>query len=102
MWKAQREPQAYSKHLLSYFDILGFREMVKDQPPVEIERALRLFDKSVKPFSIEDKADVRCYRFSDHVARAIPLEVDGKLKEGAGDLIFELYDVALVQAQLAN
>jgi hypothetical protein len=84
----------YTRSIVSYLDILGFRELVKTRSAGEISRILRILGKSVRPDSLFKSDKAQFTRFSDTVIRSIPHR-----KHYPHSLIFELR--SLVYAQMA-
>jgi len=84
----------YTSSVVSYLDIIGFRELVKNKTPGEISRLLRILGESARPNSLAKFPRSQFTRFSDTIIRSIPV---GKTRPH--NLIFELR--SLVYAQMA-
>lgn len=84
----------YSRSIVSYLDILGFRELVETKTPGSISRILRILAESVKPEPIFKSEKVRFTRFSDTVIRSMP-----ETTHYPRNFIFELRSI--LHAQIA-
>jgi hypothetical protein len=62
----------YVPSVVSYLDILGFRELIKTRKPGEISRLLRILSESVKPGTVFKDENIRSTKFSDTVIRTVP------------------------------
>jgi hypothetical protein len=73
-WYRQLKPQSvnYTRSIVSYLDILGFRELVETKKPGEISRILRILGESIKPHPDDEPIDISFTRFSDTIIRSIP------------------------------
>jgi hypothetical protein len=63
----------YARSIVSYLDILGFRELIETKTAGEISRILRILTESVKPDGISSSQGLRFTKFSDTVIRSVPL-----------------------------
>jgi hypothetical protein len=91
----------YTESIISYFDILGFKNLVARTPdPEEIARKVR----ALKRHSATDAEIAELYgstftNFSDLVLRTVPVQQD--VETGAvGTLFWELVDLVHVQGEL--
>lgn len=84
----------YAPSILSYLDILGFRELIETKTAGEISRILRILGESVKPDPIFKDLKVKFTKFSDTVIRSMP-----EAEHYPWNFIFELRSV--LQAQIA-
>lgn len=84
----------YTRSIVSYLDILGFRELVETRTDGEISRILRILAKSVEPDTVFKSEKVRFTKFSDTVVRSMPLA-----KHYPRNFIFELRSI--LHAQIA-
>lgn len=62
----------YVQSIVSYLDILGFRELVRTRKPGEISRLLRILSESVKPETVFKSEKIKSTKFSDTVIRTVP------------------------------
>ena len=97
---------SYRPAIVSFIDVLGFRELVRGQSASGILRTLRLAQKAAAPAEeLLPKPDVerdfnrtRAFAFSDSIVRVRPY--DAKYSEGS--LFHELINLVHMQADLAN
>lgn len=93
----------YKKVLLSYADLLGFREHLRSKKAGEIKEALDAFRAGTKPEkSFADLYEVAYFNFSDLMVRATNLLSDANKKYAIGLLFHELLDLAYGQAAMAS
>jgi hypothetical protein len=93
---------AYKLHLLTYLDILGFRELVKTKSPNFISHVIGRAIEWTSPDEIDRKDFQENYvNFSDLIVRAIPLESRSNLKLPYGAVYYEIKSLATAQAVLA-
>ena len=91
----------YKKHLITYFDILGFKEIIDNSPAKKVKEILTLFREESKPAEIgKHKADMEFINFSDTNIRAYCLETKQNLKHPDGKLYIETLIVAHIQYRL--
>lgn len=84
------KPVKYVRSVVSYLDILGFRNLIDTKTAGEISRILRILAESVDP-GISKSERIRATKFSDTVIRTAPATPD--------NLVFELRSI--LHAQLA-
>ena len=91
----------YSDSLVSYFDILGFRNAVEDWTPARIESVLvQLLSLSSHDPRLRRVTRRGLSTFSDHIVRTVALDELNE-QEVAGAIEFELSQIQLIQANLA-
>lgn len=82
----------YQKSVVTFIDILGFRELVSTRPASEVDRAVKL----LRRFAGKDRRDplgVTSISFSDSVVRARPIDQPSAV-------FFELLDLLHAQGEL--
>lgn len=84
----------YSRSIVSYLDILGFRELIETRKAGEISRILRVLAESVKPDPMFKSQKILFTKFSDTVIRSMPVST-----HYPHDFIWELRSV--LHAQIA-
>jgi hypothetical protein len=84
----------YGERIVSYLDILGFRELIKLRTPGEVSKILRVLAESVKPKSGEGSDKIEFVKFSDTIIRSVRGVIPS-----AAYLLYELKN--LVYAQMA-
>src|SRR5258708_18191832 len=84
----------YTRSIVSYLDILGFRELVETRTAGEISRILRILAESVEPDPIFKSERIQFTRFSDTVIRSMP-----ETRHYPHNFIFELRSI--LHAQIA-
>ena len=62
----------YTCSIVSYLDILGFRELIETRTAGEISQILRILGESVEPDSVFKSERIRFTKFSDTVIRSMP------------------------------
>jgi hypothetical protein len=62
----------YTRSIVSYLDILGFRELEEAKSAGEISRILRILTESVKPHPTDEPVRIQFTKFSDTVIRIVP------------------------------
>ncbi len=93
----------YRTALVSFFDILGFREIVRDEPPKKIASDVRLFQGTGQIGADIAKAfEGRSFQFSDSIVRMMPLDSQANIEHPGGLLFQELYTIALACVEMAN
>jgi len=92
---------AYSPHLITYVDILGFRELVKEQTPNFISKAIRRLIEATAPRADIKKANQENYvNFSDLIVHTVPIDSPSNLKNPQGLVFYEIHSLAIAQAEL--
>jgi hypothetical protein len=94
---------AYEASIISLFDILGFKEVLKraGKNATVVEEVLRL----ARRFSTPDEGAAENFgwqsiNFSDTVVRAVPIVSEANVKVRLGIVFHELTDIAHIQANL--
>lgn len=101
---AAERPAQYQKSLLTYFDILGFRELVGTATdPEQVASKLRVFSRLSQP----ERGDMEKWQhtfshFSDLAVRNVPIKAREELGVEQGLLYWELLDLAYIQSHLAE
>jgi hypothetical protein len=92
----------YTKSIVSYFDILGFRKIVRDShDPEQVARKLRALARFSSPDNIMVETFGNTFtNFSDLILRTVPIRHDPKVKGDEGLLYWELLDLAYIQTDL--
>lgn len=108
---AAAEPPRYRKAIVTFIDILGFKEIVKTRSATDIHEILsELADWSggdTDYIAEEDEASIPvgltgAIAFSDNVVRVCPIDTDEDDEGGHGALFHELLSLVHVQAKLAE
>jgi hypothetical protein len=93
----------YRRTLVSFFDILGFREIVRDEPPRKIASDVRLFQGTGKiGADIARAFEGRSFQFSDSIVRMMPLDSAANIEHPGGLLFQEVYTIAIACVEMAN
>jgi hypothetical protein len=87
----------YVHSVVSYLDILGFRELIETKRAGEISRIVRILAESVKPSPIFGAEKIKFTKFSDTVLRSIPAT-----DHFARNFIFELRSLLIAQIALIS
>src|SRR4051794_18735260 len=91
----------YKPQLTTFFDILGFRQLIATKTADEIAAILRKVETHAAP----DKENRKLYEmgvvsFSDSIVRAVHILSKANLEYRSGILYYELFDLAFVQSLL--
>lgn len=93
----------YSPHLITYIDIMGFRELVKERSPNFISRAIRQVIEATEPDGKVRKANQENYiKFSDLIVHTVPILSPANRKYREGIVFREIYGLAAAQAILVG
>jgi hypothetical protein len=91
----------YSPHLISYIDILGFRELIRDKSPNFISRAIRRVIEATAPDSKIRRENKENYvNFSDLIVHTVPILSPSNIKFRDGLVYLEIQNLAMAQVQL--
>lgn len=91
----------YDPTLLTYFDVLGFREMVKALDADSISEILGRFNRLSNPGVAESQHwGQKIHSFSDLAVRTVPIRKRENMPSEQGLLYWELLDLAFIQAEL--
>src|SRR5208282_6288773 len=92
---------AYKTCLVTYFDILGFRSLLRSETAGRISRILRVVKESSRRDKESDRDFERLYEsFSDLTLRSIVVSSTEFLRERSALLLYELESIAKVQIEL--
>jgi hypothetical protein len=91
----------YTKSIVSYFDILGFRKIVAELSPEQVVNKLQALARFSSPGNeIAETFGNTFTNFSDLVLRTVPVDPNPQLQGEEGLLYCELLDLVFVQAEL--
>src|SRR5260370_1485539 len=76
-FRLQRKKVRYVRSVVSYIDILGFRQLIETKSAGEMSRILRILTTSVQPDPSFTLRPVHFTKFSDTVIRSIPATAGG-------------------------
>jgi hypothetical protein len=106
-------PLQYNFSIVSFFDVLGFRQIVETKEPEEIERILTLFDYNSNPrtrydtgpgadlsHSAADETGLIYTGFSDLGVRSVNVRSEENLAASYGVLFHEILDLTHIQIEL--
>lgn len=101
----RRRPRrlAYKKAVVTFLDVLGFRDLVLRQPRAEISNTLDLFQSFSAPNSAAGVRGINepyAMVFSDSVIRVRPINTQKNRRYPIGLLFHELLDLLLAQGEL--
>jgi hypothetical protein len=85
----------YQRSIVTYIDILGFRDLIESKSAGEISKILRILAESVEPHPLFKSEKTRFTKFSDTIIRSTPFS-DRKPK----NFIFELRHILHSQIAL--
>jgi hypothetical protein len=89
------KPVRYTQSIISYLDILGFRELVETKTAGEISQVLRILAESVEPSQMFKSEKIQFTKFSDTVIRSMPAA-----KHYPRNFLFELRSIMYAQIAL--
>jgi len=89
------KPVRYTRAIISYLDILGFRELIETRSAGEISQILRILAESVEPGSTFKNEKIQFTKFSDTVIRSMP-----EAKHYPRNFLFELRSILHSQIAL--
>jgi hypothetical protein len=94
-------PFTYQWSLVSYFDVLGMREILKQDDPNDVARVLNI----ARLFSAPDEEVAELYgwkfvNFSDLILRAVAIRTETNAMVKIGLVFHELLDLANIQVNL--
>ncbi|MGA7741094.1 MAG: hypothetical protein WCE40_04580 [Polyangia bacterium] len=88
---------------MTFFDILGFGEMVKNAAPEEIAACVSLLQMTGK---IDDDTgqhfEAQSFQFSDSVVRMMPIDSETNTQYPVGLLFHEVQSILLASIEMAN
>ena len=95
--KVLRKPRLnYTRAVVTYLDVLGFREIINTRSAVEVADILSRFQRRSEPYIEAQAAGHTAYGFSDLVVRIAPLG------NASDSLAVEAADIAAAQSQLSQ
>jgi hypothetical protein len=93
----------YEESIVTYFDLLGFRQLVNTLPCSAIADIMKTFASSAQPSSIDSTAWKWGFStFSDLAIRSVPIFSESNAGHSIGLLFQELLELASIQAGLAR
>lgn len=99
--RKKKRPLRYSPHLVTYIDILGFRELIEKKSPNFISRAIRQVREITVPDVQKIGQDKEHYvYFSDLIVHTVPLLSKSNQNKPGGIVFREIRYMAMVQAVL--
>jgi hypothetical protein len=99
----QKRNLEYSPHLISYIDILGFRELVAEKSPNFISKAIRRVIETTAPDAQVMKKNHENYiNFSDLIVHTVPIFSSANKKFPDGLVFWEINHLALAQISLID
>ena len=95
----------YQKAIVTFLDILGFRNLIAKATCGEINRKLNALNQFTRPIylvgdDLDRELEPRFYSFSDCIVRVRSLETSANLQCPTGLLFYELLDLVFAQADL--
>ena len=96
-------PYVYRWSVVSYFDVLGMKELLEEDDPNNVARVLEI----ARSFSQPDAEVAGMYgwefvNFSDLILRAVPIKSEVNQKTRIGLVFHELLDLANIQVNLVS
>ena len=96
----------YQKAIVTFIDILGFGDFVKQSDADSINSALDAFEKSTSPLILDEEAEkddhAEVISFSDSIVRIRKIETRENQKYPMGLLFQELISLVLAQGELID
>jgi hypothetical protein len=101
MAKRKKRKLHYTPHVVTYIDILGFRELIHEKSPGAISRAIRHVRDVTVPDADKLKFDRENYvNFSDLIVHTVPVHSKSNREKPWGIVSHEIRYIAMVQAVL--
>lgn len=92
---------SYSQSIISYLDVLGFRDLINCKTPGQISRIVRLLKERTKQDKEVSRAHgMKFFAFSDTIIRINPTAAPQHPKFKAGHLFLEILDLVHAQCDL--
>lgn len=91
----------YKPQLVTFFDILGFRNLVETAKPNLIEGILQKIRQRTTPDAeLRKLYEIGVIAFSDSIVRAVNIKSKSNIIHPSGILYYELFDLAFIQSGL--
>lgn len=92
----------YTDAVITYIDVLGFKEIIERYDAAAVDAVLSQFAKHAAPYFMAESSGQSYVAFSDLIVRLSPLEDPRDLDELSDRLTTEMSDVAAAQSQLCQ
>lgn len=93
----------YSKSVVAYLDVLGFRGLVKKSRAGEISKLIRIVKNEIKPFSsFAKRAEIKFQSFSDLTVISVPVKLSGGFALFDSALSFVVSHLGFAQSRLID
>jgi hypothetical protein len=94
----------YNHSIVTFIDILGFRDIVKNKNADEIDKILDIFNDFASSEDDEEASSYEptCLSFSDSIVRVRNLDSDENIAYPIGHLFYEVNSLVHVQMNLIN
>lgn len=96
----------YQKAIVTFIDILGFGDFVKQSDAVRINRVLDAVEKSTSPLILDENVEkhehAEVISFSDSIVRIRKIETQENIKYPTGLLFQELFSLVHAQGELID
>jgi hypothetical protein len=97
----QPAPYIYRWSVVSYFDVLGMKELLREDDPNKVARVLDVARTFSQPDpEVAGMYDWEFVNFSDLIVRAVPIKGDVNVNHRIGLIFHELLDLANIQLNL--
>lgn len=91
----------YKPSLTTFFDVLGFRQMIENRDPEFIGSVLEKLRSHAKPNELDREIfETEAIAFSDSIVRSVHLLSDANVRHPVGLLYHEIFQLAFIQACL--
>ena len=92
----------YSYSLITYLDVLGFRDLVEHKTAGQISQIIRILKETTKQDKdVSKEHEMGFFNFSDTTIRIAPLYTKTNLERPSGHLFWEILGLVHVQFELA-
>lgn len=96
----------YQKAIVSFIDILGFRDLIKNSDWSVVLKALNKVKKAASPVSLDDEEEqddfAQVVSFSDSIVRVRKIETEANKKSPGGLLFQEIISLVHAQGELID
>ena len=94
---------AYKRSILTFLDILGFRQLVEGKDAAHIKEVLGIIHTAAKPDEkLANLMEISFLTFSDCTVRAVPVDSAVNKKHPDGILFHEFLNLVHTQARLIH
>lgn len=99
----KKEKVEYRRCLVSFFDLLGFKEIVRSRSAHDIASLVGLFQRTGRVSEETEEAfEAQSFQFSDSIVRMMPLDSHSNIEFPVGILFHEVLAIVHACLEMAN